>query len=113
VSSDMVSSTAAKETDDTLYIRGEPKIWVAATETFTAQVTTLSLLTVYIGWRRGSLSSERAGELLKNVRGLPGALQQLLDETADSRRSRRSTVKKTCTSSSAANSEAQSHKKGH
>jgi len=74
-----VGSTAAREADDAVYIRAGPEIGVAASKTFAAQVTTLSLLTVYIGRRRGSLTSERASELLKNVRGLPGAVQQLLD----------------------------------
>jgi len=64
---------------------------VAATKTFAVQVTTLSLLTVYIGRRRGLLSSEPTGELLENVRGLPGAVQQLLDEVDELEEVRRST----------------------
>jgi len=74
-----VGSTAAREADNAVYIRAGPEIGVAASKTFAAQVTTLSLLTVYVGRRRGTLSSERAGELLENVRGLPGAVQQILD----------------------------------
>ncbi len=75
-----VGSTAAREADDALYIRAGPEIGVAATKTFAAQVTTLSLLTVYVGRRRGSLAPERASTLLEHARGLPGAIQQLLDE---------------------------------
>ncbi|WP_227134384.1 glutamine--fructose-6-phosphate transaminase (isomerizing) [Halorubellus salinus] len=74
-----VGSTAAREADDALYIRAGPEIGVAATKTFAAQVTALSLLTVHVGRRRGALSSERASHLLENLRGLPGAVQQLLD----------------------------------
>ena len=74
-----VGSTAAREADDALYIRAGPEIGVAATKTFAAQVTALSLLTVHIGRRRGTLTSERASHLLANLRGLPGAVQQLLD----------------------------------
>jgi glucosamine--fructose-6-phosphate aminotransferase (isomerizing) len=74
-----VGSTAAREADDALYIRAGPEIGVAATKTFAAQVTTLSLLTVHVGRRRGTLTSERASHLLENLRGLPGAVQQLLD----------------------------------
>ena len=75
-----VGSTAAREARDALYIRAGPEIGVAASKTFAAQVATLSMLTVYVGRRRGSLSSERASDLLENLRGLPGAVQQLLDE---------------------------------
>jgi glucosamine--fructose-6-phosphate aminotransferase (isomerizing) len=74
-----VGSTAAREADDALYIRAGPEIGVAATKTFAAQVTALSLLTVHVGRRRGTLTSERASRLLENLRGLPGAVQQLLD----------------------------------
>jgi len=75
-----VGSTAAREADDALYIRAGPEIGVAATKTFAAQVTTLSLFTVHVGRQRQTLSSERASTLLENLRGLPGAVQQLLDE---------------------------------
>jgi len=77
-----VGSTAAREADDAVYIRAGPEIGVAATKTFAAQVTTLSLLTVFVGRRRGSLSAKRASTLLENLRGLPGAVQQVLDEEA-------------------------------
>jgi len=75
-----VGSTAAREADHALYIRAGPEIGVAATKTFSSQVATLSLLTVYLGRRRGDLSRERAQTLLENLRGFPGAIQRLLDE---------------------------------
>ncbi|WP_135534403.1 glutamine--fructose-6-phosphate transaminase (isomerizing) [Halostella pelagica] len=74
-----VGSTAAREADDAIYIRAGPEIGVAATKTFAAQVTTLSLLSVYLGRERGMLSADDASELLENARGLPGAIQQILD----------------------------------
>ncbi|WP_121821409.1 glutamine--fructose-6-phosphate transaminase (isomerizing) [Halostella salina] len=74
-----VGSTAAREADDALYIRAGPEIGVAATKTFAAQVTTLTLLSAYLGRERGSLSASDAGDLLENARGLPGAIQQILD----------------------------------
>ncbi len=74
-----VGSTAAREADDAIYIRAGPEIGVAATKTFAAQVTTLSLLSVYLGRERGMLAADDASELLENARGLPGAIQQILD----------------------------------
>ncbi|MGB9965903.1 glutamine--fructose-6-phosphate transaminase (isomerizing) [Halobacterium hubeiense] len=74
-----VGSTAAREADDVVYIRAGPEIGVAATKTFAAQVTTLALLTVEVGRTRGALSGDRASTLLENVRGIPGAIQQVLD----------------------------------
>jgi glucosamine--fructose-6-phosphate aminotransferase (isomerizing) len=80
-----VGSTAAREADDVIYIHAGPEIGVAATKTFAAQVTTLALLTVDVGRTRGALSGDRASTLLENVRGLPGAIQQVLDADDDVR----------------------------
>jgi glucosamine--fructose-6-phosphate aminotransferase (isomerizing) len=74
-----VGSTVTRETDDTVYTRAGPEIGVAATKTFASQVATLALLAVHVGRERGTLSSERAADILANVRGLPGAVQQVLD----------------------------------
>ena len=74
-----VGSTVTRESDDTLYIHAGPEISVAATKTFASQVSTLAMFTVYVGRVRETLSSERASEILESVRGLPGAIQQVLD----------------------------------
>ncbi|MFB6283487.1 MAG: glutamine--fructose-6-phosphate transaminase (isomerizing) [Halobacteria archaeon] len=75
-----VGSTVTREVDDTLYIRAGPEIGVAATKTFVSQVVTLMLLSVYLGRERNTLSSSYASEILENVRGLPGAVQKVLDQ---------------------------------
>jgi glucosamine--fructose-6-phosphate aminotransferase (isomerizing) len=74
-----LGSTVTREVDDSLFIRAGPEIGVAATKTFASQVATLSLLAVYVGRERGSLTSDRAVEVLESLRGLPGAVQQVLD----------------------------------
>jgi glucosamine--fructose-6-phosphate aminotransferase (isomerizing) len=75
-----VGSTVTREADHSLYIRAGPEIGVAATKTFASQVTTLTLLAVYFGRRRQTVSSSAASDVLGNVRGLPGAVQQALDD---------------------------------
>jgi len=75
-----LGSTITREVNDSLFIRAGPEIGVAATKTFASQVATLALLTVSIGRQRGALSSDRAAELLTNIRNVPGAVQQVLDE---------------------------------
>jgi len=76
-----LGSTVTRETDDTVYIRAGPEIGVAATKTFASQVATLSLLSVYLGRKRATLGTDTAGEVLANLRELPGAVQQALDRT--------------------------------
>ncbi|WP_232702149.1 glutamine--fructose-6-phosphate transaminase (isomerizing) [Halobacterium wangiae] len=75
-----VGSTVTREADHSLYIRAGPEIGVAASKTFASQVATLTLLGVYLGRRRDTLGSSAASEILSNVRGLPGAVQQVLDD---------------------------------
>ncbi|MEF8783562.1 MAG: glutamine--fructose-6-phosphate transaminase (isomerizing) [Haloarculaceae archaeon] len=77
-----LGSTVTREVDDSLFIRAGPEIGVAATKTFASQVATLSLLSVYVGRERESLSSDRAVDVLESLRGLPGAIQQVLDREA-------------------------------
>jgi glucosamine--fructose-6-phosphate aminotransferase (isomerizing) len=78
-----LGSTVTREVDDSLFIRAGPEIGVAATKTFASQVATLALLTTAIGRQRGTLSSDRAAELLENIRNVPGAIQQVLDREDD------------------------------
>ena len=77
-----LGSTITREVDDTVFIRAGPEIGVAATKTFASQVATLALLVVLIGRKRGSLSTDRAISVLESIRGLPGAVQQVLDREA-------------------------------
>lgn len=74
-----LGSTVTREVDDSLFIRAGPEIGVAATKTFASQVATLGLLSVFVGRKRGTLTSDRAVEVLGALRGLPGAIQQILD----------------------------------
>jgi glucosamine--fructose-6-phosphate aminotransferase (isomerizing) len=74
-----LGSTVTREADDTVFIRAGPEIGVAATKTFCSQVATLALVTVHIGRERGTISSAEARALLSDLRGLPGAVQQVLD----------------------------------
>ena len=77
-----LGSTVTREVDGTAFIRAGPEIGVAATKTFASQVATLAMLAVTIGRDRGALSAADARTVLKDLRGLPGAIQQVLDAEA-------------------------------
>jgi len=74
-----LGSTITREVDDTVFIRAGPEIGVAATKTFASQVATLAMLSVYVGRRRGTLSTGRATTVIEGLRSVPGAVQQILD----------------------------------
>lgn len=81
-----VGSTIAREVDDTVYIRSGPEIGVAATKTFASQITTLTLVTIYLGRQRNALSSTEASNMLEKLTAVPSAIQQVLDAESTVRR---------------------------
>jgi glucosamine--fructose-6-phosphate aminotransferase (isomerizing) len=72
----VVGSTAARESDHVLYIRAGPEIGVAATKTFSSQLVGLNLLTAYLTGR----SVDR--RLVDELRGVASDVQAVLDESA-------------------------------
>ncbi|WP_231186527.1 glutamine--fructose-6-phosphate transaminase (isomerizing) [Haladaptatus sp. DYF46] len=80
-----VGSTVTREVDETVYIRAGPEIGVAASKTFVSQVATLTLVTVYLGEQRGTLSSTERTTVLEELSAMPGAIQQVLDAEASVR----------------------------
>ena len=77
-----LGSTVTREVDGTAFIRAGPEIGVAATKTFASQVATLAMLAVAVGRDRGALGAAAARSVLEDLQGLPGAVQQVLDEEA-------------------------------
>ena len=74
-----VGSTAARETDEVVYIRAGPEIGVAATKTFASQVVTLALVAVAAGRVRDTLPAAEASSILSDLKRVPGAVQKILD----------------------------------
>ena len=75
-----IGSQAARVCDGVIYMQAGPEIGVASTKAFTASVTDLFLLAVYLGQERGILSAAERTELITAVATLPGLAGTLLDE---------------------------------
>jgi len=76
----VVGSTAAREADETLYIRAGPEIGVAATKTFTSQAVTLTLLSqVVAGEIDGASPREDLADLLAALERLPEDVEQVME----------------------------------
>ncbi len=71
-------SSISREADDTLYIHAGPEIGVASTKAYTAMVTAFELLAIWLGRAKGTLSGERASELIGALRQLPGLVEETL-----------------------------------
>jgi glutamine---fructose-6-phosphate transaminase (isomerizing) len=75
----VMGSQMTRECDSVLYTRAGLEIGVAASKTFTAQVTLMYLLALKLALIRGTIDATRAGALLQQVRDLPDLARQTLD----------------------------------
>ena len=76
----VVGSTAAREADETLYIRAGPEIGVAATKTFTSQAVTLTLLSQAIAAEIDDATArDDLAELLDALEQLPDQVERVTE----------------------------------
>jgi glucosamine--fructose-6-phosphate aminotransferase (isomerizing) len=71
----VVGSTAARESDHVVYIRAGPEIGVAATKTFSSQLVGLNLLIAHL------VGERRQPDLVDALRSVPSDVQAVLDES--------------------------------
>ena len=76
----VLGSTITREANSVLYTRAGPEIGVAATKTFSCQVTLLYLLAVKFALARGKVSPNYVKEFITDLRKVPGLIQQILDQ---------------------------------
>jgi len=76
----VVGSTVAREVDGGTYMHAGPEIGVAATKSFTAQLTILTLLAVLMG-RMRHLSATRGAEILRELEKIPQKMRQIIEQT--------------------------------
>ncbi len=78
----VVGSQMTRECDSALYTRAGLEIGVAASKTFTSQVTLMYLLALKLGLIRGTVDADRAAVLLDQVKALPDLAQVTIDREA-------------------------------
>ena len=75
----LMGTQITRDVDHVLYTRAGMEMSVAATKTFTAQVTLLYLLALKLAQVRRTLPEEEIASLLAEVEGLPGKISAYLD----------------------------------
>lgn len=75
-----VGSTIARESDGGSYLYSGPEIGVAATKSFTSQVTMLALLGLLLG-RMRHLSVDYGQKLLEEIRAIPAKVERILEQS--------------------------------
>lgn len=75
----IVGSTASRESDSVVYTHAGPEIGVCATKTFTAQLTVMYLIGLYLAKARGEMDIERFNRILNELDMIPNKVQQILN----------------------------------
>ena len=80
----VVGSQAERTSNGVIHMQVGPEIGVASTKAFTASVTDLFLLSLYLGQERGVLDSEQLAKYIQMVSTLPGLAGELLESAMKS-----------------------------
>ena len=73
-----VGSSISRITDSGSYIHAGPEIGVASTKAFTGQVTALTLMALYMGYKKGTIPKSYYLQLLEGLEAIPEKIQEAL-----------------------------------
>jgi glucosamine--fructose-6-phosphate aminotransferase (isomerizing) len=76
----VVGASIPRVTDAGVYTHAGPEIGVASTKAFTAQVTVLTLIALYIAQHKGTLTPAKLTSLLTELDTIPDKIQTLLQD---------------------------------
>ena len=74
----VVGSSIPRATHGGSYTHAGPEIGVASTKAFTAQVTVLTLMALYVAHIKGTLSTSKYRQLLYELEAVPGKIEETL-----------------------------------
>lgn len=74
----VVGASIPRITHAGVYTHAGPEIGVASTKAFTAQVTVLTLMALYIAQQKGTLTTSKLTSLLTELNGIPEKIQAVL-----------------------------------
>ena len=79
VVTNVIGSSATRFADHVLLTRAGPEIGVAATKTFTAQLLTLMLFSLYLGMKNGKLHANEIKNYVAELKRLPSIVEEVLE----------------------------------
>ncbi|MBQ9058293.1 MAG: glutamine--fructose-6-phosphate transaminase (isomerizing) [Atopobiaceae bacterium] len=74
----VLGSSAARESDGTLYIQAGPEVAVASTKAYTAQMAASVLLALRLAFANGSMSREEVERRYHELEAIPGLIREVL-----------------------------------
>ncbi len=79
----VVGSTLSRDADDILYTRAGPEISVGSTKAYLAMLVGQYLLALKLGAVTGAIDGDRAAQIARGLKRLPGQVETILEETDD------------------------------
>ncbi len=76
----VVGSSIAREADKVLYTWAGPEIAVASTKAYTTQIVLFFMLALYMAEMKGTVSKERAAELVSFLQKVPAQISETLSD---------------------------------
>jgi len=80
--SNVIEASIPRLADYAFYTHAGPEIGVASTKAFTTQLIAIALFAIHLGRRTGTLSKERARELLGELVALPNKMRDIVESGA-------------------------------
>jgi glucosamine--fructose-6-phosphate aminotransferase (isomerizing) len=74
------NSTIDRESDGVIYSHAGQEVGVASTKNFIAQLVTFHLFTIYLGLIKGTISEEKANEMLDELNRIPDYIEHLVNQ---------------------------------
>ena len=74
----VLGSTAARESDGTLYIQAGPEVCVASTKAYTAQMVAAALLALRLGLSNGTIDKPEVARHFANLQQLPDLMREVI-----------------------------------
>ena len=78
-----VGSRITRESDATLYVKANMEISVAATKSFLAQIACLALIAMFLGQKKGRLTTRQVNSLYYELRETPSMIEDILQDLGD------------------------------
>jgi glucosamine--fructose-6-phosphate aminotransferase (isomerizing) len=79
----VVDSAIPRASQGALYTHAGPEIGVASTKCFTAQLSALALVAIYLGRRTGTLAAEAAKWMVQELSGVPTKMSEAIESLGD------------------------------
>lgn len=79
----VIGSSATRLADNVILTRAGPEIGVAATKTFTAQILTLFMLALDLGFKKRKLGNGEVKEYINHIRYIPSAVREALEKEGE------------------------------